>query len=177
MGAVSFKPESALAYYGDTIWGGDTYRIGMHNSYDKAFSVRYTFKAPKRMKGFTAKVYGTKTGSRDGQFIYQLSTKADFPKSWKGVKETGENYILVESAEELKAGETYYLFIGKSTAGNKVYYDGCSARNMTITGEAVEAGHIFRNGEWKDAEAKVYRNGAWQDAAPGEYKGEWSELG
>lgn len=177
MAAVTLKPESALAYYGDTIWGGDNYWIGRHVSYVNPFSVRYTIKAPKRLKGFTVKISGTKNGSRDGQFIYQLSKTTDFPQSWRDVNEEGESYLRITCADELKAGETCYLFVSKSTAGNYVYYAGCSAKNVSITGETVGAGHVFRNGAWKAVEPGVYKDGEWKEAAAQKHKGDWGELG
>ena len=176
MAAVTFKPESALAYYGDTIWGGDNYWIGWVTGYTNPYSVRYTIKAPKKMKGFTAKISGSKTGSRDGRFIYQLSKTTDYPQSWRDVNEEGESYLRITCSDELEAGETYYLFVSKSPAGNRVWYAGCSAENVSITGETVGAGHVFRNGAWKAVEPKVRRGGGWNEITAAEYKGDWGEL-
>ena len=175
MGTVSFKPESALGYQGNTPLSNSNYWIGRPNGYSSAFTVRYTFRVPKKLRGFVATVSGRREGTVDGQFMYALSAAPDFPDDWKTAGASGD-VITVTHTGELAPDTLWYFFISKSTTGNYVYYSGCSAENMTITGETVPGGHVYKNGEWKDAAAKVYRGGTWKDVVPGEYKGAWSEL-
>lgn len=178
MGTVTITPSAAQDYQGTTqVSQGNL--IGWLNRLDMNFApltVRYTFKSAKKLKGITAKIKGTLYGTPDGRFRYALSTSSAYPSEWAKVAEEGGDYLLLHYTGELKADTTYYLFVTKEAAGNNVYYGGCSAANVTITGTTAGAGRVYRNGAWKDLTPKIYRNGAWKDATAKEYSGGWGEL-
>lgn len=176
MAEVTITPGEAQKYKGSGTTGEGNYWIGRPAGYSSAFAVRYAFESTRKLKKITVQINGTLEGTVDSTFRYCLSTSPDYPGEWTKVTEAGKDHISIIHEEELAANTTYYLFVGKSTAGNYVYYRGCSAENVSITGEAVGAGHVYRNGTWQETAPKVYRDGAWQDAAAREYKGEWGEL-
>jgi len=90
---------------------------------------------------------------------------------------SGTQEATLTFAKKLKKGRWYlWLWRHNRNAPSFVYGGRNTYPVLTITGEAKAAGHIYRDGEWKDTVPKVYRNGSWQDAAPKEYKGEWGEL-
>jgi hypothetical protein len=177
VGTATITPSAAQDYQGTTqvsqgnLIGWTTYQ-GMVG----ALTVRYTFKSAKKLKGITAKIKGTLYGTPDGRFRYALSTSSAYPSEWAKVAEEGEGYLLLHYTGELKADTTYYLFVTKEAAGNNVYYGGCSAANVTITGATAGAGKVYRDGEWRDVTPKVYKDGAWRDAMPKKYDGKWGDL-
>ena len=178
MSTIKITPSAATKYYGSSTTSDGNYLIGRSGvgSTSSVYSMRYTFKPGKKLKKIIVKINGKLNGTRDGNFRYSLSTASGFPSSWTKVTEEGSNYLSIAVEKELAANTTYYLFVSKSTAGNYVYYSGCSADNVEITGETAGAGHAYRNGAWRDAEPKVYKNGAWQDAEPKVYKnGLWQD--
>lgn len=101
--------------------------------------MRYTFKSSNRLGGFTAKVSGTLNGVPDGRFRYAVSTSSAYPSAWTKVSKENSDHLLINYTGEIKANTTYYLFVSKEPAGNYVYYSGCSADKVTITGEVVES--------------------------------------
>ncbi len=177
MATVTIKPSAAQGYQGSTTVNNTNYWIGRPSGYSSAFTVRYTFTTTKKLKGFVAKITGGLQGTVDGNFMYSLSTSPSFPSTWSSAAASG-NTITVTYGGELAANTTYYLFVSKSTAGNYVYYAGCSASNVTITGET--AGGVVRvvyGGQVKEAAPKVYKGGVWKTLSPRAYKsGAWKEL-
>lgn len=176
MATITIKPSAAQDYQGSTVLTTTNHWIGRPLGYAQACTVRYTFKPTKNLKKFTARITGTLYGEVDGKFRYCLSTSSSLPTTWTAVTTEGDGYLAITHTGKLEANKTYYLFVTKETSGNYVYYAGCSAENVTITGEVAGAGHVYRNGAWKDLTPKVYRNGAWKDATAKEYSGGWGEL-
>ena len=101
--------------------------------------MRYTFKSSNRLGGFTAKIAGTLNGVPDGRFRYAVSASSAYPSAWQKVTKENSDHLLIDYSGEIKANTTYYLFVSKEAAGNYVYYAGCSADGVTITGEVVES--------------------------------------
>lgn len=79
--------------------------------------------------------------------------------------------------KKLKKGRWFlWLWRHNKSAPSFMYGERGTHPQLTITGVTADGGHVFINGAWKDAAAKVYRNGAWEDAAPKENKNGWSDL-
>lgn len=178
MAEVTITPGEAKKYKGSGTTSEGNYWIGRPVGYSSAFAVRYAFESPRKLKKITVQINGTLEGAVDSTFRYCLSTSPDYPGEWTKVTEAGKDHISIIHEEELAANTTYYLFVGKSTAGNYVYYRGCSAENVSITGET--AGGVVRvavDGEVKEAVPKVYKDGVWKDLTPRVYKnGTWEEM-
>lgn len=176
MGTVTITPSAAQEYQGSSAVSYGTYSIGWNNSASTAFGMRYSFKSTKRLKKITVKINGTLAGTRDGKFVYSLSTSPSYPSSWKSVAEEGNGYLSITHEGKLAANTTYYLFVTKET-GNFVVYSGCGADKVTITGETANAVRVYSGGEWKEATPYVYSGGTWKEATPCVYSGgEWKET-
>lgn len=113
--------------------------IGWTPSLTGALTVRYTFKSSNRLGGFSAKITGKLNGVPDGRFRYAVSASSAYPSTWQKVTKENSDHLLIDYSGEIKANTTYYLFVSKEAAGNYVYYAGCSADGVTITGEVVES--------------------------------------
>lgn len=178
MAKVTIQPSEAKKYRNTSTTTDGNHWIGTTEGLSGYFSVRYTFKSPKKLKGFTAKINATRKGNAAGNFRYCLSTSDSFPSQWVKVTEEASSYLSITYEGEVEANTTYYLFVSKSTAGNYAYYTPCTADNVTITGET--AGGVVKvavSGEVKDAVPKVYKNGGWEDIMPRVYRnGTWEEM-
>lgn len=136
--AYTIKPSAAQDYQGTTLVSQGNL-IGWAANMVGALTVRYTFKSSYRLGGFAAKISGKLNGNLDGRFRYAVSTSATYPNSWTKVAEENSDHLLIKYTGEIKANTTYYLFVSKEPAGLYAYYAGCSADNVTITGEVVES--------------------------------------
>ena len=177
MATVTIKPSAAQDYQGSSSLSTTNHWIGRPSGYSSAFTVRYTFKSSKKLKSFVARINGSLIGSVDGKFIYSLSTSPTFPGSWSSANASGGTMTVTYNGV-VEANTTYYLFVSKQTSGNYVYYSGCSAANVTITGTVASGTvRIRRDSAWVKATPKVYRGGAWVDVMPKSYKsGAWVDT-
>lgn len=176
MATVTITPSAARDYQGATVLSTTNHWIGWVSGYAGAFTVRYTFRPTKKLKRITVRINGTKYGTADGNFRYAVSASSGLPGSWTSVTTEGSNYISITHTGDLNAGTTYYLFVSKRERGNYVYYSGCSAANVTITGETAGGGHVYRSGTWKDISPRKYRSGEWVELSPKKYDSTWKEL-
>lgn len=138
MATVTITPSAAQDYQGSTELTTTNHWIGRPSGYAQACTVRYTFKPTKNLSKIVAKITGTLWGIVDGKFRYNLSTSSSFPTTWTAVTTEADGYLSITRSGALTANTTYYLFVTKETSGNYVYYAGCSAENVTITGTVTE---------------------------------------
>ena len=178
MAKVTIQPSEAKKYRNTSTTTEGDHWIGTAQGLSGYFSVRYTFKSTKKLKGFTAKINATRKGNYVGNFRYCLSTSDSFPSQWVNVTEEASSYLSITYEGAVEANTTYYLFVSKSTAGNYAYYTPCTADNVTITGET--SGGVVKvavGGEVKDAVPMVFLDGAWKETAPAVYRnGTWEEM-
>ena len=179
---ISIEPGTLTNYLGTTALSDDTVYLRSDN-----YAIKLAIDIPARLSSLSASVgfranAGVATGK--GKFNAGLTqTNGSSPPAYDTIfyfTSDSDRKGSFTINKKLKSGR-WYLWVWKN-------YDGGSADILSgrksqgyptwsITGVTDPAGHVYRDGGWKDAVPKVYRNGAWKDATAREYEGNWGELG
>ena len=87
------------------------------------------------------------------------------------------NEAEITFARKLKKGR-WYLWLWRHSMSAPSFMYGTRGTHpvLTITGEPAGAGHVFKDGEWKDATPKVFRNRVWQDASAKRHEEAWEDM-
>lgn len=179
--SISIEPGTLTNYLGSTALSDDTVYLRSDN-----YALRLKLEIPQRLSelrvsvGFRANAGNLPGG---GTFYAGLtqssgSTPPDGVTTFRFDSDNNRKGSFVIT-KKLKAG-TWYLWIWEKTGGTADILSGKKSQGYptwSIAGVTNPAGHVYRDGAWKDAVPKVYRNGAWKDATAKEYEGSWGELG
>ncbi len=186
MAEITVNATEVKEYRDGTLQTGETIRMGTQYSGSGSrywnHDVVIALDLPKSIK--TLSVKQTWRGHQSGSTSYEFSAaitqenRTTAPGAAEATyKFSSGHEATITFKKKLKKGRWYlWLWRHNINAPSFVYGARGTYPQLAITGVAADGGHVFINGAWKDAAAKVYRNGAWEDAAPKEYKNGWSEL-
>lgn len=179
---ISLETGSCSSYEGTTAVSGDTVYL-----WSDGYNVKVKITVPQRIKSLSGTVaFRGNNGTAQGKAPFKVGvtqTNGSSPPS-------GLDTFYFDSdsnrkgsfsfSKKMKAG-TWYLWVWKSyDAGNADRLYGSKSDGYPVwdlSGVTDPAGHVYRDGAWKDAVPKVYRGGEWKDAAAKEYNGAWEDLG
>ena len=178
--SIGITPGTCTNYSGGTALGDDTVYLR-----SDGYALRLTLEIPERLKSLSATVgFRANAGTnKGGGGFYAGLTQTE--GNWPPEEETSFSFASDSNRigsftirKKLKKG-TWYLWVWPAYGGTADILSGKKSAGYptwSVAGETAPAGHIYRDGAWKDAAPKVYKDGAWKDAAAKEYSGGWEEL-
>ncbi|MBQ2895500.1 MAG: hypothetical protein IJE26_02180 [Oscillospiraceae bacterium] len=179
--SISITPGTCTNYAGGSALSDDTVYLRSDN-----YAVRLRLEIPERLGSLSATVgFRANAGTNPGGSSFYAGLTQTAGSSPPG-GETTFSFVYDSNrmgsftiTKKLQPG-TWYLWLWARSGGTADILSGKKSAGYptwSVSGVTAPAGHIYRDGAWKDAAPKVYKDGAWQDAAAGEYRGEWRKLG
>lgn len=187
MAEVAITPAAVSEYKNDKLQNAvETARLGYQGGdYPGYHDIVIELELPRGLKSLT--VYQD-WSSRNPANVYptygvwltrEVLTAPPDTDAELTFKFSSGNEATVTVERKLAKGKWYLWFgriRGTGEAAGFLSGDRDKCPALSITGEAVGAGHVYRNGVWQETAPKVYRDGTWQEAAAREYKEAWEEL-